>query len=339
MPPSLYPLKFRPRFVEKLWGGRKLEMVLGKRLAPGKQIGESWELYDFPPGVVEGSSEWISSEIANGPLAGGSLHWALGEFGPDLHGAVPLTEQGQFPVLLKFLDAREDLSVQVHPDPRYALANPGAHVKNEAWYVLQRDPGSRLLNGLVRGTTREQLEEAIRNGGVERLIQAHRVQEGDCFYLPSGTVHALGAGILVAEVQTPSDTTFRVFDFNRTDPATGKPRRLHLEEALRCIDFSGRDDEMLPDATGSGRITCPHFHLEQMQLAAGAERPARSGLSVMVLTNGSMQIADSAGTGPILANRGDVVLLPAVLRAAVLRGVTACTWLEVSFPAAPNIAP
>src|ERR1019366_4568105 len=213
---SLYPLKFKPRFVEKMWGGRKIQTVLGKALPTQKPVGESWELYDFPPGVVEGSSEWVSAEIANGPLAGRTLHWVVGEFGRDLTGDVPLVGQGgqggagQFPILIKFLDAREDLSVQVHPDQDYANTHPGAHLKSEAWYILQNDENARLLKGLTRGTSREIFEQAIGQGNVEKHIQSIPVNPGQCFYLPSGTIHALGAGILAAEVQTPSDTTFRV---------------------------------------------------------------------------------------------------------------------------------
>src|SRR5437773_9114226 len=117
---ALYPLKFKPRFVEKMWGGRKLETVLGKSLPTGKLIGESWELYDFPPGVVDSSDQWISSEIANGPLAGQTLHALISEFGPEVHGEVALlAPHGQFPILIKFLDAQQDLSVQVHPDEKY----------------------------------------------------------------------------------------------------------------------------------------------------------------------------------------------------------------------------
>src|SRR5687768_17188287 len=146
---SLYPLKFRPRFVEKIWGGRKLETVLGKPLPPGVMIGESWEIYDFPPGTVEGNTEWLSAEIANGPLAGRTLHWAVQEFGRDLHGDVPLFgEHGQFPILIKFLDAKDDLSVQVHPDEAYASSHPGAHLKSEAWYIVTNDPGARIYKGL-----------------------------------------------------------------------------------------------------------------------------------------------------------------------------------------------
>src|SRR6476469_8036008 len=137
---ALYPLKFRPRFVEKMWGGRKIETVLGKTLPPGKQIGESWELYDFPPGVVEGSRDWVSAEIANGPLAGRTLHSIVSEFENELMGDVKLVgPHRQFPILIKFLDAREDLSVQVHPDQDYANTHPDAHLKSEAWYVIAAD--------------------------------------------------------------------------------------------------------------------------------------------------------------------------------------------------------
>src|SRR5690349_21561647 len=146
--PSLYPLKFNPRFVEKIWGGRKIETILEKKLPPGQMIGESWELYDFPPGVVEGTSGWVSAEVANGPLAGKTLHQLVEQFGKDLYGDVSLVgELGQFPILIKFLDAREDLSIQVHPDDAYCRDNADAHLKSEAWYVVQADGGSRILKG------------------------------------------------------------------------------------------------------------------------------------------------------------------------------------------------
>ncbi len=254
---ALYPLKFKPRFVEKMWGGQKIESVLGKVLPSGKQIGESWELYDFPPGVVDNSTDWISAHVANGPLTGRTLHSIVIEFGCDLTGDVPLVGQhGQFPILIKFLDAREDLSVQVHPDQAYADAHPEAHLKTEAWYVMQNDPGSRLLKGLVPGTTPQSFAKAIEAGTVEAQIQSVPTQPGQCHYLPSGTIHALGAGILVAEVQTPSDTTFRVYDFNRVDPSTGQLRKLHVEQALVCIDFSGKTEEQKPQPRRGTAYNC-----------------------------------------------------------------------------------
>lgn len=324
----LYPLKFRPRLVEKMWGGRKLETVLGKPLPEGKPIGESWELFDFPPGVVDASKEWVSSEVVNGPLAGRSLHWLVENSRADLLGPVALSGKGgQFPILIKFLDAREDLSVQVHPDQAYAAANPHAHLKSEAWYVLQRDPGSRLLKGMKPGVTREAFRAAIQRGEVDLLIESLPANEGDCFYLPSGTVHALGAGLLVAEVQTPSDTTFRVFDFNRIDPSTGKPRALHVEQALQCIDFMPAPEEPV-SGPNSKLVTSPYFHVERARLAAGAERRVRNaGPSVLVVVDGEVELDKT-----VLAKRGEVVLLPASLQSTTAGTAAGCTWLEVTFP-------
>src|SRR5688572_10095720 len=202
MTPPLYPLKFRPRFFEKMWGGRKMQTLLGKDLPPGKPVGESWELFDFPPGVVEGTGDRrLSSEVANGPLAGRTLHELMSSHGPELLGDVkPFGPHGQFPVLIKFLDAKDDLSVQVHPDEAYAAAHPDAHLKTEAWYVVQHDAGSKLYKGLCPGTTREVFERAIRQGTVEQCIETIEAKPGNCVFVPSGTVHALGAGILAWEV-------------------------------------------------------------------------------------------------------------------------------------------
>jgi len=277
----LYPLKFKPRLVEKMWGGTKIASVLGKPLPPGKLIGESWEIYDFPPGIVDDSRDWISAEVANGPLAGRTLHWLVGEFGKSLYGDVPpVGPHGQFPILIKFLDARENLSVQVHPPQKYADAHPGAHLKSEAWYVIQNDPNAKLYKGLRPGVTRDQFTRAIHDGTVESLINAIPVRPGHCFYLPSGTVHALGEGILVAEVQTPSDTTFRVFDFNRIEPSTGKPRKLHVTEALECIDFTHAPEPPQPRGhvaglftTVSRLVTSPFFKLEKVRFTEGVEEP------------------------------------------------------------------
>ena len=326
---SLYPLKFRPKLVEKMWGGSKLQTVLGKPLPPGKPIGESWELFDFPPGAVESSADWVSSEVANGPLAGRTLHWLVQNHRQDLLGPVsPSGRDGQFPILIKFLDAREDLSVQVHPDRAYADANPRAHLKSEAWYVLQRDPGSRVLNGLKRGVTRQDFKAAIDRGDVDRLIESIEAQEGDCFYLPSGTVHALGAGLLVAEVQTPSDTTFRVFDFNRIDPSTGKRRTLHVEQALQCIDFSSDDAEPANAGSDPRLVSSPYFHLDRTCIGAGGtQRLDRIGPAVLIVVEGMIQL-----DGPISAGRGEVVLIPASLDKPMVRSDSGCAFLQVTFP-------
>jgi mannose-6-phosphate isomerase len=341
----LYPLKFKPRFVEKMWGGRKLESVLGKKLPANQSIGESWELYDFPPGVLEGSDQWVSSEVANGPLAGRTLHSIVEEFGRAVYGDVPLVSpHGQFPILIKFLDAKENLSVQVHPDEAYAAQHPEAHLKSEAWYVVQSDPGAKLFKGLKAGTTREQFEQSIRAGTCEELITAVPVREGHSFYLPSGTVHALGAGILVAEVQTPSDTTFRVFDFNRVDPSTGQPRKLHVNEALDCINFVGREEKQSRShvaglfTTVSRLVTSPYFKLEKVRFTEGVEEPVPYDEPVVwIMLQGEAEVRVDKMKEPTRFTRGDTVLLPAEMSNPVIKTKTDCIWLEVTFPTKPEV--
>lgn len=338
----LYPLKFRPRFVEKMWGGRKMQTLLGKDLPPGKPVGESWELYDFPPGVVEGGgSGWLSSEVANGPLAGQTLHELMETHRGELLGDVkPAGVHGQFPVLIKFLDARDDLSVQVHPDEKYAAAHPAAHLKTEAWYVVQSDPGSRLFKGLRPGMTREDFARAIRDGSVEQCIETMTPRAGDCVFMPSGTVHALGAGTLVWEVQTPSDTTFRVFDFNRVDPTTAKPRTLHVGQALACIDFSGRPEPKQPRSTVSGAyttvsrmVTSPYFKLEKLCMRAGVDQPLPYDQPVLwTMLEGEAHLRAEGLPEPVTVGRGETVLLPPRMRNPAVRTLSACEWLEVSFP-------
>jgi mannose-6-phosphate isomerase len=368
---SLYPLKFKPRYLEKMWGGRKIETVLGKKLPTSKPTGESWELFDFPPGVIDaggpvgsgatasgasgsaagdsagggptasGASQWVSAAITNGPLAGKTLHEIVQTFGRDLYGDVPLVgPHGQFPILIKFLDAEQDLSVQVHPDRAYASTHADAHLKSEAWYIVQSDPGARLLKGLKPGTTRKAFAQAVKDGSVESLIHAIPVKEGECFYLPSGTVHALGAGILAAEVQTPSDTTYRVHDFNRVDPSTGKLRKLHVEQAMQCIDFSGTEPaaqtvKHLAGFTASVKqlVGCEFFTIKRINFSAGAEEPIPYDQPVVwIILQGNGQIDVAGMKEAVDFTRGDTLLLPAKMNHPVLKTSSDCTWLEVTFP-------
>ena len=341
----LYPFKFVPKLLEKMWGGRKLETLLGKKLPAGKQIGESWELYDFPPGAVEGESGWVSAQIASGPLAGRTLHDVIVEFGRDVHGDVPLLPQGQFPILTKFLDARDDLSVQVHPDEKYASTHPGAFLKNEAWYIMQADSGARLLKGLKAGVTRAQFEASLKDGTVESLITSIPAKAGQCFYLRSGTIHALGAGVAVAEVQTASDTTYRVFDFNRIDGSTGKPRKLHVNEALECIDFSGVAQPDPPRShvaglftTVSRLATCPQFTLEKVRMTEGVEEPVPYDEPVVwIMLEGEASVRVDGIKEPTRFKRGDTVLLPASMKNPVIKTISDCVWLEVTFPTKAEI--
>jgi mannose-6-phosphate isomerase len=337
----MYPFKFQPVFQQRLWGGQRLRSLLGK--APGhefdgKPVGESWELADLPPGTVKADSKGaaadgsLSSIITTGPMARETLQSALKQW-PGIMGtppsAVPLN-RGHFPLLIKFLDAQQDLSVQVHPDHAYVRANPQCHLKNEAWYIVHAEPGARIYKGLKPGVTKDQFRSALENGAVEPLLNTIRVRAGDCHYLQSGTVHALGAGILAAEVQTPSDTTFRVFDWNRLGP-DGKPRALHVKEALECIDFAAtgapQPTAHAPGGAGTRLVSCDCFTLDRVTARQGETRPLPPQLAVWIILEGQ-GVVTCDGYGPTAFARGDTLLLPANMKDGAVRTIANCTWVE-----------
>lgn len=336
----LYPMIFQPRFVEKMWGGRKLNTILNKALPTDAPIGESWEIYDFPPGVVEGSAGWVSAVLTNGPHKGMTLHELVQKFGVALTGKAQLVGGQQFPLLIKFLDAREDLSVQVHPPTEYVKNHPGAHLKNEMWYVVQSDVGSRILKGLKPGTTRDAFASSIDTGQCEDLMGSIVVKDGDCHYLPSGTVHALGAGILAAEVQTPSDTTYRVFDFNRVDPSSGSLRKLHVEQAMDCIDFGSSLAPQPPcshvanmHTTVTRIVTAPQFLVEKVRMSEGVEqRMPFTQPVIWMMLEGTAEVSVQALPEPVVITKGQTVLFPAAMDNPTLKTRTDCTWLEVTIP-------
>ena len=240
------PLRFQPVFQKRMWGGNRLQWVLEKPIPAeleGKPVGESWEVADLPPGTVKADSTGadadgsLSNVITQGPYRGESLRRILSDERMRkelMGGGESKLLNGYFPLLVKFLDAQQDLSVQVHPDAAYCAKNPGAAMKSEAWFVLHAEPGAKIYKGLRRGVTREMFKMALQAGAVDALLHDVPARAGDCHYLPSGTIHALGAGVLAAEIQTPSDTTFRVFDWNRLG-ADGKSRQLHVAQAMECI--------------------------------------------------------------------------------------------------------
>jgi mannose-6-phosphate isomerase len=355
----MYPLKFQPVFQRRLWGGQRLRTILHKSMGAGVDsgkmpmphalpIGESWELADLPPGTVQADSTGaavdgaLSSVIANGPWAGRTLHNVWGEFQERRKTKDERRKggggEGYFPLLVKFLDAQQDLSVQVHPDEAYCGSHPGAHLKSEAWFILHAEAGARIFKGVKPGTSREEFRAALEAGRVEPLLNEVKVQAGDCHYLPSGTVHALGAGILAAEVQTPSDTTFRVFDWNRLT-AEGKPRQLHVAEALACMSFAPPPEgtRATPESINNLRLVeCEFFTLDRRGFPAGrTEALAEGEMSVWIVLGGQGVItceAPGAGATTALA-RGDVVLLPATMREAKLRTIANLTLLEARMPA------
>jgi mannose-6-phosphate isomerase len=288
-----YPLTFKPILKEKVWGGRTLEQF-GKQVPEGVPIGESWELADLPETIQDGQSV-----ISNGPRAGQTL-------------------KSNFPLLIKFLDACDNLSVQVHPSEAYAASHPEAHLKSEAWIILDTTPGSYIYLGLKEGATEDDLRNAIENDTVPALLNAIEVQKGECYYLPSGTCHALGAGVLVAEVQTPSDTTFRVWDWGRTE------REMHVDQAMECIDFNAppltfTQPEQLAcgDFLTTHFVDTPFFSIERIEATIDTELElvVDEMPVVLMVVEGHAKITH---TVPVDAPLGTTILLPAGMTNATL---------------------
>jgi mannose-6-phosphate isomerase len=221
----LYPFILDPILKERVWGDRNLERLYQKPVPPGVPIGESWEITDRPEGI---------STILNGPLAGRNLHWLVEHHYHELLGTSSLSH-GCFPLLVKILDASEKLSVQVHPPPS-AAERLGGEPKTEMWYVAHAEPGAEIYVGLKRGVSRSEFENKIANGQVADCLHRVPVNAGDAMFLPSGRLHAIGAGLVIFEIQQNSDTTYRVFDWNRA-ALDGKPRALHIRESLASIEF------------------------------------------------------------------------------------------------------
>ena len=220
-PDPLYPLTFQPIYKERIWGGRRLAEMYGRQLPPDVPIGESWEISDRPDD---------ESVIANGAFAGRTIRWLMQHHGRELLGDAAAAAGGRFPLLCKILDARDRLSLQVHP-PAGKAAGLGGEPKTEMWYIADADPGAELFVGLRGGVTRGEFEAKVHSGAVAECFHRIPVQSGDTMFLPSGRVHAIGAGLVIFEIQQNSDTTYRVFDWNRKG-LDGRPRELHLEDGI-----------------------------------------------------------------------------------------------------------
>lgn len=326
----LPPLRFAPILKTRAWGGSSLSL-LGKSGAANASapVGESWEIADLPPPVEDGTSR-----VAGGPYDGQRITDLLGTHRKALLGRAAPTRDGRFPLLLKYLDAREPLSVQVHPTPEYAAAHPGAHPKTEAWIVLHADPGAVIYRGIRHDVTPERFRAAIGSGAVTELLLVEQVEQGDCIPLRSGLCHALGAGVVVAEVQTPSDTTFRVFDWNRGDPA----RPLHIEQAMECALFGAAQrledapvQNLRDNAAGwaEGLRSGMLVRNECFCIEAIESSPAGDAAPMEVVTDGmpvvAMLVRGEAtlhGVGPgarrLSLHAGDTLLFPAELTPSTL---------------------
>jgi len=302
----LYPLSFEPILMERVWGGRRLAELYHKELPPDVPIGESWEITDRPEGV---------SQIINGPLAGKDLRWLMENHRDDLLG--PARDyDGRFPLLIKILDSSQKLSLQVHPPPHKA-AELNGEPKTEMWYVADATPDADIFVGLKRGVTPEQFEAKIKDGTVAECFHRHVVKKGDVMFLPSGRVHALGAGSVIFEIQQNSNTTYRVFDWNRVG-LDGKPRELHIPEAMASINFEDFEPplvsaEFIGDTVKKRAIVSdPLFTVENWQLDAGAQAsPAESQCQVVALLTGAAEVTDGQTT--VTLSSGQFCLLPAAL--------------------------
>lgn len=321
----LYPLTLKPIFKDRVWGGRKLEEVFGKALPPSTPIGESWEITDRPEGV---------SVITNGSLAGRDLRWLMENHAKALLGeSKPCA--GRFPLLVKILDAQEKLSLQVHP-PAQKAAELRGEPKTEMWYVADAAPGADLFVGLRRGATRAEFERRIADGTVAECFHRIEVTRGDSIFLPSGRVHALGAGNLIFEIQQNSDTTYRVFDWNRVG-LDGKPRELHVPQALAAIDFEDFEPALAPAEwmkVGSAETRrlaeCELFSVELFRLRSGCHMLlGDTSPRVLVLAVTEGELAVSCNGQMITLRAGQFCIVPAVcVRETSVRATLDATFLS-----------
>jgi mannose-6-phosphate isomerase len=319
--PLDYPLRFQPVFRRYLWGGRGLGTRLNKPIGEGNDWAESWEVVDH------GKDQSI---VAAGALEGKTLHHLVTEHGPELFGRHH--PQSQFPLLFKYLDANQALSVQVHPNDDYAKRmTPPDLGKTEAWFVVHAEPGSRLYAGLKRGFDRDALAREVARGTTELCMHVVEPKAGDCVFIPAGIPHALGAGLVIAEIQQASDTTFRLYDWNRVGP-DGKPRDLHIEQGLAVINYlQGPIYPQVPQPTDRAHVerlvACDKFVLDRW---SGFTTPEKLGgderfhiVSV---------VAGRATIGHVELELGQTALLPAAAGEVEIRPETGAVLLDMYLP-------
>ena len=323
MTPKLVPFSLSPVLVEKPWGGSRLERF-GKKLPTGVTIGESWEVADLPAHVASHVDD-PQSRVASGPMAGRSLQSVIEVAGDDLLGPVSPTGDGRFPLLVKLLDAREHLSVQVHPHEGYVAAHPEALFKAEAWYVVDAEPGSVLFLDVSPDA---RLEDVVSTIGTPELVSHLRslpAIPGSFHSVPPGLIHSLGAGVMVAEVQTPSDTTFRLYDW--AEEYSRAPRQMHFEEGAASIIMHPSGAHSLGPSTTSGTRELSkndYFWItEHRHTVGGIGMSAAPGPRVLMVMSGLISV------GGLILAKGSTAIVPAVATAARIEVARHAVFLEI----------
>ncbi|MBL8028178.1 MAG: class I mannose-6-phosphate isomerase [Fibrobacteres bacterium] len=305
---NLYPLKFEDNFKDKIWGGDSLGTILGRKVAKGAKVGESWELSEHESGP---------SVISNGHLKGRTLSSVVAEYPSAVLGEVVAARHKNLPLLFKFIDANDKLSIQVHPDDKYAALHENSLGKTEAWYVVHAEKGAKLISGLAKPLTRTEVEAGIKNSSLEKLLQEFEVKSGDCFFVPAGTVHAIESGLIIYEVQEVSDITYRLYDWGRVDDQ-GKPRDLHIEKSLKVMDFNDTENHktepvVITESWGRREIitACEYFILYKHSITGVNTINTSGKFKVITPLYGTVTIEYTDGSETL--KQGETALLPASL--------------------------
>lgn len=307
MSKDLYPLKFKPILKEKIWGGSKLNTFLHKD-SDSNQVGESWEISD-----VEGDF----SIVAKGELQGKTLRSLIEKYQSELVGkSIYEHFQNKFPLLIKFIDAKENLSVQLHPDDVLAKKRHNSFGKTEMWYIMQADEGCGIIVGFKDGVSVEDYENSLKNNSIEDLLNFEEVNPGDTFFIKPGLIHAIGKGVVLAEIQQTSDITYRVYDYNRIDDE-GNSRQLHTEEAKEAIDFEANDEYKIDYTSKENNKTSlvenQYFKTKQIKLSQELTLDYSSTDSFVIYMNIEGNTKVSTDRGDEVLKAGETLLIPACI--------------------------
>lgn len=321
---ELYPIKFEPVLKDKIWGGNSLVKNYGKKADLSRLIGESWELSAIQDNL---------SVISNGFLAGNNIEEIIEVYMGDITGEAVFEKYGnEFPLLIKFIEAKQDLSVQVHPDDKIARERHNAYGKTEMWYILESEPSSKIYTGFTHPITKEIFSSALSERKLISLLNTETIEYGDVFFTPAGRIHAIGAGTVLVEIQQTSDITYRIFDWDRKDNK-GKSRDLHVDLALDVIDYkaAGKNKitkELTPDKTVN-LVSCPYFHTNVLQFGSLIRKDYNIIDSFIIYICIAGEFIIHWEKGAEIVTKGETVLIPAMITNVVLEPRQEAMVLEV----------